>query len=681
VRQRSLLSFFAGLSLSLCAPVTVASTSQNERIVITAPGTSGTPSATKSETRTPEQEQFVDKVLVAAPLSSEGIPRDAVSPSRRAGGSRVPSSSSLVKAKVLPARRENPSALPGMNGIQVASANSRVVANATIPSRRAVPRQIPARNLGQRFEHHERGRTPASDATDLSSWSLQDKIGQLLIVGYRSPQQIRKLKVGGLVLFAWNLGDTVDETRAVVQKLKGEASRNLKAPLFLATDQEGGRVLRIREGMTPFPDAAAMGAMQDPYTAFRVGKAMGVELASLGLNMNFAPVLDMGNAKSFLGNRVWSDSVDGVGFPAISFIRGQRAAGILDVAKHFPGHGMTSVDSHFGLPQIQKTREELLREDLAPFRLAIGEGVLALMTAHVEYPKIAPGPASLSSVFLTDILRKEMGFEGLVITDDLEMDGVKVGAGQDYGDLALKALQAGSDMILLVWSKDRQESIVKRVEKAVRSGELSEAWLDEKVRRILSVKAKSIGLRHDIPENPRWKENLRRKETLELAREVSERAIRWLAGPEMRIRADLKQRWNESWRVYLPQKQLRELWLDGRPQDKAILYSPRGRDQSAFLGDLEGRICDGRNTEPVLVLTPPRKDLKEDLFWALGKVLGKQALRPESSKSVLWIHQGLQPVLIRNPAASQGIGMLSLFSASELSLEALQAQLAEISLR
>jgi len=544
----------------------------------------------------------------------------------------------------------------------------------------ASPRaSIPARQLGQRVAPNKESsdRSPASESSehfDLSGWSLRDKIGQLLIVGYRSPAQIKQLKVGGLVLFAWNLGDSIADTRQIVQKIKKQASRELKVPLFLATDQEGGRVLRIREGMTPFPDAAAMGAMQDPYLAFRVGKAMGLELASLGLNMNFAPVLDMGNAKSFLGNRIWGENVDRIGFPAVSFIRGQRAAGVVDVAKHFPGHGMTNVDSHFGLPQIQKTREELLKQDLAPFRLAIGEGVLALMTAHVEYPKIAPGPASLSDVFLTDILRKDLGFQGLVITDDLEMDGVKVGPNEDYGDLALRALKAGSDMILLVWSKQRQEAIFKRIEAAVKTGEVSEEWLNTKLQRILTVKSKSIGVRHHGLENPFWRENLRRPETLELASEVSERAIRWLAGPELRIRSDLKKRWNDRWLVYLPQKSFREVWLEGRPHDQVILYSARGRGEQSFLKDLGQRIKK-KNGTPVLVMTPPRRDLNESLFWSLGKILGEQAVSKGDAKTVLWIHQGLQPLRIRRKLNPEGLGMLSLYSASDLSLEALQAQL------
>ncbi len=533
------------------------------------------------------------------------------------------------------------------------------------------PTLIPPRSLGR----EKLLRTPAATRlqtmdVDLSGWSLHDKIGQLLIVGYRSPEQIRKLKVGGAVLFAWNLGEGIEDTRKTILKIRTEASKHLKAPLFLATDQEGGRVLRIREGMTPFPDAAAMGAMQDPYLAFRVGKAMGLELSSIGLNMNFAPVLDLGNAKSFLGNRVWGESAEGIGFPAVSFIRGQRAAGIVNVAKHYPGHGMTQVDSHFRLPQIMKTREELLREDLQPFRLAIGEGVLALMTAHVEYPRVDAGPASLSEVFLMDVLRKDLGFEGLVITDDLEMDGVKVAGSQDYGDLALKALVSGSDMILLVWSKERQEAIFRRIEKAVKSGEVSQSWLDAKVKRILRVKNMSIGLDHESSLNPYWKENLRRPETLELAQDVSEKAIRWLSGPQEEILASLRRRWDEPWTVFVPQASFQALWNSRRPLDAVVTYSPLGKDRREFLEVLQKRLS-STETGPVVVVTPPRRDLKDDVFRSLSRILGEKA-RSAQSRDLLWVHQGLQPLMIREGAQTRGLGVLSLYSASELSLVALQ---------
>jgi len=531
---------------------------------------------------------------------------------------------------------------------------------------RAPANNIPSRNLGAHPQAEKLN-------IDLSSWTLQDKIGQLLIVGYRSPKQIQNLKVGGVVLFAWNLGDTLPQTHSRIQKIKSLASKYLKAPLFIATDQEGGRVLRIREGMTPFPDAAAMGAMQDPYASFQVGKAMGLELSSLGLNMNFAPVLDLGNAKSFLGNRIWGESAEGTGFPSVSFIRGQRAAGIVAVAKHFPGHGTTQVDSHFGLPTIMKTREDLKKEDLEPFRLAIGEGVLALMTAHVEYPLIDKGPASLSKIILKDILRDEMGFKGLVITDDLEMDGVKVKSHNSYGDLALNALQAGSDMIMLIWSRERQLEIENRIKLALKTGEISEEWIDEKVRHVLRVKSQSIGLEHDFHSNPFWRENLRRPESLALAEEVSEKAIRWLAGDRLKMLKNVRGRWAESWEVVLPSNRLKALWLVERPRDVVRVYSPRGyyeRQTLEWLKD-EGKTKTSQKGV-FLVMTPPRQELTDRLFSGMSRELGRLALKSKSSRPVLWIHQGLQPLRVTMKAQDLSLGLLSLNSESDMSLRALQ---------
>lgn len=525
--------------------------------------------------------------------------------------------------------------------------------------------KIPARNLGAIGSIQQK-------RIDLSDWTLQEKIGQLLIVGYRSPKQIQNLKVGGVVLFSWNLGDNITQTYQEISKIKSLASEHLKVPLFIATDQEGGRVLRIREGMTPFPDAAAMGAMQDPYAAFQVGKAMGLELSSLGINMNFAPVLDLGNAKSFLGNRVWGDRVEAITLPSVSFIRGLRASGIVAVAKHFPGHGRTQVDSHFGLPTIMKSKENLIREDLEPFRMAIGEGVLALMTAHVEYPLIDKGPASLSKVILKDILRDKMGFKGLVITDDLEMDGVKVNNHLSYGDLALQALKAGSDMILLVWSRERQLEVERRIKKALQDGEISEEWIDEKVRHVLNVKAQSIGLEHDPWPNPFWKENLRRPEALALAQEVTEKAVLWVAGDRSKIMKQVKNNWHTVWDVLLPSRRLKNLWLEKRPKDRVRVYSPRVYDERQTLSWIQGELSNTDMNGVFLLLTPPRHAMSERVFVGLSKMMGALALRKDSSRPALWIHQGLQPLMITKNAEDLALGLLSLNSESDMSLRVLQ---------
>ncbi len=525
---------------------------------------------------------------------------------------------------------------------------------------------IPSRNL---TEINNENKNRSAESIDFSAWSLEEKIGQLLIVGYRSPQQIKSLKVGGIVLFSWNLGNSIEETRSKIESIKGIAQAHLKVPLFVATDHEGGRVLRIRKGMTPFPDAAAVGSVQDPFLAFQVGKHMGIELNSIGINMNFAPVLDLGNSRSFLGNRVWGDHSKAMAYSAVSFMRGQRAAGILAVAKHFPGHGLASVDSHFALPKVDKNKDELLNSDLRPFISAIGEGAQAFMTAHVEYPKIDKGPASLSKVFLDDILRKQLKFDGLIITDDLEMDGVKVDQASN-GDVAIRALEAGSDMIMLVWSEKRQIEVVSAIKKAVESGRLSMAMIDEKLNRILRIKEERIGLKHSKEPNPFWKDNLRRPESLHIAQEVSQKAIKWWAGESNKLKGQFREQINEAWQVFVPAFKWQRLWKKHRAYDLIYRYSPKSDEGQKFLSRIEKSL--ERDTHPILLFTPPRREMDEELFGRLSLILGKAALKKNRKMPVLWVHQGPKPLRIKGEPKNLSLGIVSLFSASPLSFRNVQ---------
>ena len=534
---------------------------------------------------------------------------------------------------------------------------------------------IPARNLSE-LKQHTFVNKKTTPYNSLEGWSLEDKIGQMLIVGYRNPRQIQNLKVGGVVLFSWNLGKNISDTRKLVSSIKSLAKKNLKVPLFISTDQEGGRVLRIRKGTTQFPDAAAVGAVKDPYLAFQVGKHMGIELASIGLNMNFAPVLDLGNSRSFLGNRVWGDHSMSSGYSAVSFMRGQKAAGILAVAKHFPGHGLASIDSHFGLPVVNKTKKELMDSDLKPFKAAIGEGAQAFMTAHVEYPKIDKGPASLSKVFLDDILRKELKFKGLVITDDLEMDGVKVDDSK-YGDLAIRALEAGTDMIMLVWSQKRQVEVVTAIRGAIESGRLSEEWLNAKVRRIVRIKNESIGLEHLDTKNPYWRENLRSPESLAVANKVSTQAIKWWAGESQKLTDSFRSKVNETWRVFVPAAKWKFMWKDQRTFDKVHRYNPQYKLNSKLYKRMISRleISLKLDKEPILIFTPPRREMNDDLFQGLKRVLGRAAMRKNRKMPVLWVHQGLQPLKIKNNPEKLSLGIVSLFSASPMSFRKIQSLL------
>jgi beta-N-acetylhexosaminidase len=510
------------------------------------------------------------------------------------------------------------------------------------------------------------------DPQSVAQWSIEDRVGQLLVVGYRDLKQIQELKPGGVVLFSWSLKGGPEGTRKLIGSIRKEARDHLPAPLFISTDQEGGKVLRISKGMTRFPDAAAVGAIEDPYTAFRIGRSMGVELASLGLNMNFAPVLDLGNARSFLENRIWGDEPKRIVKSAVAFIRGLETSRILAVPKHFPGHGGTLVDSHHGLPRILKTFDELLKEDLVPFESAVNQGVLAVMSAHVEIPSVDRGPASLSKKFLSEILRDEIGFKGVIITDDLEMSGAEMGTQMDEVELALKALEAGNDQILIVWSRSKQKKIFNGIVKAVKSGRLKENWLNEKVARIQWVKNQFLNPFSDEMENPFWKENLRLPSSLELVEQVDQKAIRWLVGNQGEIIQQLSQNWGHSWAVFVPNEFSKTRWAHFRSKDTVEILPQKDSGKSletALMSKLEEAV---NRDIPTIIMTPPRAVMDESLFNKIVSVLATRTRSAKLHGAVLWAHQGLQPLEIKWKPEKYKIGIVSLYSTSLGSLEAFQ---------
>ncbi len=519
------------------------------------------------------------------------------------------------------------------------------------------------------------GSSPSASAfkENIKDWTLEEKVGQLLMIGFRDPQEVIEAKAGGAVLFSWNM-KSVDAAKKLTDTLKDLARKNLAAPLFIATDHEGGKVLRLRKGLTQFPDAAAVGAMQSPYTAFQVGKSMGMELSSLGINMNLAPVLDLGNARSFLENRIWSESPESVGELTSAYIKGLLSAGVFPVAKHFPGHGNSSSDSHFALPVIKKDFTRLWKEDLEPFREVIANDVPGIMTAHVELPSIDRGPASLSKTFVEDILREKMGFKGLVMTDDLEMGGVAARDGTSPADLGLKALQAGTDVILVVWSKTTQRKMIQRLVRAVQEGELSQEWLDKKVAHILALKKRHLSFSGEGESNPFWRENLRRPESLQLAESIRYGAIQWLGGNPESILPRLGSFWNKGWAVALPQGFSIAQWKKLRSQDRlhALKRRPDPTDIKNLQNFFRKSVASG---DPLIVVTPPRASSSEELFLLLRGEIAGLMLKKKDIPPVLWVHQGPKPVTIRRDPASLDVGILSLYSSSPQSLEALMSYL------
>ena len=299
-------------------------------------------------------------------------------------------------------------------------------------------------------------------------------------------QLIDRYKLGGVIYFAWS--NNVNDTAQIAGLSNGVHRASLDAtdtPALISTDQEGGVVFRVPA--TELPGSMALGAgrsVQDAHTAATIG---GRELESVGVNWNFAPVADVNvdAANPVIGVRSFSEDPQLTADLTGAQVRGYQAAGIASAAKHFPGHGDTAVDSHTGLPVIDHTREEWETIDRPPFQAAIDEGIKAIMTAHIVVPSLDPSgtPATLSKPIMTGVLREEMGYDGVVITDSLGMAGVR----EEYGDaqVPVLALKAGVDMLLMPPDLDLAYNSVLD---AVRSGELTERRIDTSVKRILRLK-------------------------------------------------------------------------------------------------------------------------------------------------------------------------------------------------
>lgn len=324
---------------------------------------------------------------------------------------------------------------------------------------------------------------------------LEVRVGQLIFtgvpgttVGAQAERLLGQLHIGNVVVMGENAG-TPAQVAALTSQLQALAERSNGVGALIATDQEGGLVQRLTQGFTRLPDAAAVGAVGQPDLARRYGEMVGDELSAAGVNMALGPVLDVNDnpANPVIGRRAFGSTVDAVVASALPFIDGLHAAGVVAVGKHFPGHGNTETDSHFTLPVVKKTVADLERTELAPFRAAMRGGLDAVMVAHVAYPALDSSglPASLSPT-IGQMLKEQLGPLGVVVTDDLGMAGVA--ALMTPEEAALRAVQAGADLVICVSAPCDATRVQARLLRAVRSGELSESRLNDAVRRILDLK-------------------------------------------------------------------------------------------------------------------------------------------------------------------------------------------------
>jgi beta-N-acetylhexosaminidase len=344
--------------------------------------------------------------------------------------------------------------------------------------------------------------------TMIAEMTTEEKVGQLIMVGFEGTQanatietHIRERFVGGVVLFSRNI-ETPQQTAELTNQLQQLAQTTTRQiPLFIGIDQEGGWVIRLREGATVLPGNMALGATNSTALAERAGEITAIELASVGVNLNFAPVVDVNNnpQNPVIDRRSFGESPELVSRLGVAYLRGLQHNGVLATAKHFPGHGDTTVDSHFDLPTVNHDRERIHNLELRPFRAAIDADVAAIMTAHIIYPAFDPDrPATLSPAILTDLLRKELGFDGLLITDDMEMKAID----DRYrsGEAAVMAVEAGADIVMVLWSPTKQLQVFEALLSAVKSGRISQARLDQSVERILKSKEAAFNRRFVDPD-------------------------------------------------------------------------------------------------------------------------------------------------------------------------------------
>jgi beta-N-acetylhexosaminidase len=316
---------------------------------------------------------------------------------------------------------------------------------------------------------------------------------------------IRERNIGGVKIFGWNTEDTRKLAETVGSLQKAALEGGFGIPLLVATDQEGGWIRHVKGATSETPGNMAIGASGFPRDAYLAGYYIGKELAVLGINMNFAPTVDLytNSDSALIGPRAFGSDPVQAGILGAAFVRGQEAAGVIATAKHYPGHGDTDLDSHGVLPQINTPFETLWDRELVPYRLLAREGIPAIMSGHLAFPntEAASTPASLSSWFLTGILRKRIGFKGLIITDDLMMNGATVSAGS-LSRAAKQALMAGNDIIMLSKTPNLSDPVWTSLALAMKQESDFRSRVYDAARRVILTKLQYLRGEKAVPYIP-----------------------------------------------------------------------------------------------------------------------------------------------------------------------------------
>ena len=321
----------------------------------------------------------------------------------------------------------------------------------------------------------------------IKKMSLEEKIGQIVITGYDRVDEVidSDINFGGIILFKKNIPSGAD-TKADILKL----NKSFNIPMFISVDQEGGRVSRLPKEYGTFESALSVGETNDLTYAYNFGANTGTALKDIGFNLNFAPVCDIFSNpnNTVIADRAFGREPERVSKMAVEVLKGLRDRGVIPTVKHFPGHGDTVIDSHKGLPVVEKSLNELFEYELVPFKEAIKNDVEMIMVGHIVIKKVDSLPCTLSRKLITEVLREEMNYTGVVITDDLGMNAIS----NEYSieEASVMAFNAGCDIILCSQSIEKGKRAYNALLDGYNQGEISEERLNESVYRILKLKEK-----------------------------------------------------------------------------------------------------------------------------------------------------------------------------------------------
>ena len=316
---------------------------------------------------------------------------------------------------------------------------------------------------------------------------------------------IRERNIGGVKIFGWNTEHTTKLAETVGELQKNALSTQFNIPLLVATDQEGGMVRHVKGATSETPGNMAIGASGRPMDAYWSGYYIGKELALLGINMNFAPTVDLytNRESNLIGPRSFGDDPVRAGILGAAFVKGLKETGIIATAKHYPGHGDTDLDSHGVLPQINLPFEQLWDRELLPYRMLAKEGLPAVMSGHLAFPKTPSGgaPASLSPWFLKSVLRDKIAYRGVIITDDLMMNGATAYAGS-LSRAAKQALNAGNDIIMLSKTPFLYDPVWTSLVSSMKEEKEFRERVKDACRRVLAMKLEYLRGEKKVPHIP-----------------------------------------------------------------------------------------------------------------------------------------------------------------------------------